>query len=98
MLFFFSKTDDCDGKPCDSFDVDEMPCFGDDPRDCVMTDWGEWGLCNAPTCGVVGKSFRYRSHEPPVGCGGKECDDGDLEEDTPCEKEGCGKYNCSLMT
>ena len=56
-------------------------CYAPCPRDCVMSQWGEWSKCPNP-CGGSGERTRKRRILARHGAGGRTCHEPSEERDT----------------
>lgn len=81
----------CGGSGCGPLQETRV-CHGQSPRDCVLSAWSSWTLCNVTACGQVGFQLRIRWVATPVGCGGNPCT-GELRQVRICEKQGCDECN-----
>jgi len=73
----------CGGKPCEGPLSDSKVCIApckDDPKDCVLAEWGEWSSCGSTTKNQMERSRVVKS---PAESGGQECT-GALTETRSC--------------
>ncbi|MBN3291747.1 CTBP2 protein, partial [Polypterus senegalus] len=61
--------------------------FSETPLDCEVSRWSSWGLCSAPQCAQTGLRQRTRFVLLSPANDGEPCPD--LEEQSPCVREGC---------
>ncbi|CAD7956383.1 unnamed protein product [Amoebophrya sp. A25] len=83
------------GKPLEGVKQEMQPCPGLEPcdpdaRDCLLSEWTEWGDCSCTCNGVRDRSRRI---EVAARNGGKPCTGQALKEIEPCNVESCDVFD-----
>lgn len=85
-----------DQKYCDLPMCNDAGDPREDPIDCQLSIWGQWGDCSQ-SCGG-GFRKRTRSIKIAAQYGGKKCEDNREEEDLSCNTNDCPLFDCSSNT
>ena len=80
----------CGGRDCTTPDDESQTCYGEDPSDCIMSEWGDWSPCSQETCDISGSQSRSRNVTTLAGCGGQNCTE-ELTNKATCTQPECCK-------